>query len=180
MAWHSSGSLPVVGGLQAPVNNGGELPVGHAVTATSVRNPTAAPGKAAFVQFDKLTAGKAQTRKAMPHGNPVEVLPTSPKTTWSKKFDRQFCDSVKNRHSSGSLPVAGGLQARVSNGGALPVGRAVAATPVRNPTVVPGKAAFDQFGRFDKLTAGKAHGRQSSGQESHVPRGIPWKSSLHH
>ena len=65
------GLSPVAGGLQAPVSNGGALPVG-------------VPGKAAFDQFDKLTAGKAQTRKAMPHGNPVEVLPASFKTTWSK------------------------------------------------------------------------------------------------
>ncbi len=84
MAWHSSGSLPVADGLQAPVNNGGALPVGRAVAATPVRNPTVVPGKAAFDQFDKLTTGKAQTRKAMPHGNPVEVLPASPKTTRSK------------------------------------------------------------------------------------------------
>ena len=43
----------------------------------------------------------------------------------------------------------------MSDGGAAPVGHAVAATSVRNPTAILGKAAFDQFDRFDKLTAGK-------------------------
>ena len=67
----------------------------------------------------------------------------------------------------GLSPVAGGLQAPVRDGGAVSVSRAVAATSVRNPTAIPGKAAFDQFDRFDqfdKLTAGKAHGRQGSRQ----------------
>ena len=65
----------MAGGLQAPVSNGGALPVGREVAATPVRNPTAIPGKAAFDQFDKLTAGKAQTRKAMPHGESRGSLP---------------------------------------------------------------------------------------------------------
>jgi len=68
MVWHSSASSPVGGGLQAPVRNGGAVPIGRAVAATPVRNPRAIQGKAAFDQFDRLTAGKAQTRKAMPHG----------------------------------------------------------------------------------------------------------------
>ena len=45
----------------------------------------------------------------------------------------------------GLSPVAGGLQAPVSNDGALPVGRAVAAMSVRSPTAIPGKAAFDKL-----------------------------------
>ena len=70
-------------------------------------------------------------------------------------------------------------KAPVRNGGTVPLGRAAAAAPVRNSTAIPGKAAFDQFDRFGKLTAGKAHGRQSSDQESHAPRGIPSQSSIH-
>ena len=70
------GLPPVAGGLQAPVRDGGAVPAGRAVAATSVRNPTAIPGKAAF---DKL--------KAMPHGESRGILPyTEAKNTFLGVF----------------------------------------------------------------------------------------------
>ena len=78
---------------KAPVRNGGTVPLGRAAAAAPVRNSTTVPGKAAFDRFDRLTAGKAQTRKAMPHGEFRGSLPYTkakilfregvPTSTWS-------------------------------------------------------------------------------------------------
>jgi len=62
----------VAGGLQAPVRNGRAVSLGRAAAATSVRNPTAIPGRA----------------EAMPHGESRGSLPCMEAKTPFRKASR--------------------------------------------------------------------------------------------